>query len=60
VKNVYGYEIFQSASDYIYYYYYYYWGDQKQGEMGGHVERTGEMRNAYNILVRKPEGKPHA
>jgi hypothetical protein len=23
----------------------------------GHVERVGEMRNAYNILVGKPEGK---
>jgi hypothetical protein len=23
----------------------------------GHAEHMGEMRNAYNILVRKPEGK---
>jgi hypothetical protein len=23
----------------------------------GHVACTGEMRNAYKILVRKPEGK---
>jgi len=23
----------------------------------GHVARTGEMRNAYKILVGKPEGK---
>jgi hypothetical protein len=23
----------------------------------GHVERTGERRNVYNILVGKPEGK---
>jgi len=23
----------------------------------GHVAHMGEMRNAYNILVRKPEGK---
>jgi hypothetical protein len=23
----------------------------------GHVSRTGEMRNAYSILVGKPEGK---
>jgi hypothetical protein len=23
----------------------------------GHVEHMGEMRNAYKILVRKPEGK---
>jgi hypothetical protein len=23
----------------------------------GHVERMGEMRNAYSILVGKPEGK---
>jgi hypothetical protein len=23
----------------------------------GHVALMGEMRNAYNILVRKPEGK---
>jgi hypothetical protein len=25
--------------------------------MGGHVARMGEKRNAYRILVRKPEGK---
>jgi len=25
--------------------------------MGGHVARMGEKRNAYNILVGKPEGK---
>jgi len=25
--------------------------------MGKHVTCTGEMRNAYKILVRKPEGK---
>jgi hypothetical protein len=25
--------------------------------LAGHVERMGEMRNAYNILVVKPEGK---
>jgi hypothetical protein len=24
-----------------------------------HVVCTGEMRNAYKILVRKPEGKNH-
>jgi len=23
----------------------------------GHVARTGEMRNVYKVLVRKPEGK---
>jgi len=23
----------------------------------GHVARMGDMKNAYNILVRKPEGK---
>jgi hypothetical protein len=27
------------------------------GEIGGHVARLGEMRNPYNILVGKPEGK---
>jgi hypothetical protein len=26
-------------------------------EMGGHVERVGEIRNSYKILVGKPEGK---
>jgi hypothetical protein len=31
------------------YYYYYYWA--------GHVARMGEKRNAYRILLRKPEGK---
>jgi hypothetical protein len=25
--------------------------------LAGHVAQTGEMRNAYRILVRKPEGK---
>jgi len=25
--------------------------------MDGHVARMGEMRNAYNILVGKPEGR---
>jgi hypothetical protein len=25
--------------------------------MGGNVARMGEMRNAYNILVGKPEGR---
>jgi hypothetical protein len=25
--------------------------------MGGHVTRMGEKRNAYRLLVRKPEGK---
>jgi hypothetical protein len=31
----------------------------KSGRMrwGGHVARMGEKRNAYRILVRKPEGK---
>jgi hypothetical protein len=31
----------------------------KSRKMGGtgHVARMGEMRNAYNILVGKPEGK---
>jgi hypothetical protein len=29
------------------------------GKMGwmGHIAHVGEMRNAYNILVAKPEGK---
>jgi hypothetical protein len=26
-------------------------------EMGEHVARTGEMRNAYKSLVGKPEGR---
>jgi hypothetical protein len=25
--------------------------------LAGHVARIGDMKNAYNILVRKPEGK---
>jgi hypothetical protein len=25
----------------------------------GHVARMGEKRNAYRLLVRKPEGKNH-
>jgi hypothetical protein len=25
----------------------------------GHVARTGEMRSAYKMLVRKPEGTNH-
>jgi hypothetical protein len=25
--------------------------------MGGHIERIGDMRNAHNILVGKPEYK---
>jgi hypothetical protein len=29
----------------------------KEDEMGGHVAHMGEMRNAYKILVRKPEEK---
>jgi hypothetical protein len=28
-----------------------------EGEMRGHVVHMGEMRNAYKILVRRPEGK---
>ena len=32
-------------------------GDQiKKNEMDGHVVRMGEMRGAYRVLVRKPEG----
>jgi hypothetical protein len=26
-------------------------------EMGVHIARMGEVRNSYNIVVRKPEGK---
>jgi len=26
----------------------------------GHVARMGAMRNAYNILVGRPEGKDHS
>jgi hypothetical protein len=29
----------------------------RKDEIAGHVTRMGEMRNAYNILVGKPEGK---
>jgi hypothetical protein len=29
----------------------------KEDKTGGHVARMGEMRNAYNILIGKPEGK---
>jgi hypothetical protein len=29
----------------------------KRDEMGGHVARMGEKKNAYRILVSKPEGK---
>jgi hypothetical protein len=29
----------------------------KKDEMGGHVARMGEKRNACRILVGKPEGK---
>jgi hypothetical protein len=29
----------------------------KKNEMGGHVTHTGEMRNAYKILVWIPDGK---
>jgi hypothetical protein len=29
----------------------------KKDEMGVHVARMGEKRNAYKILVGKPEGK---
>jgi hypothetical protein len=25
--------------------------------MGGHVERTEEMKNSKKVIVRKPEGK---
>jgi hypothetical protein len=33
-------------------------GDQiKEDKMCGHAARMEEMRNAYNILVGKPEGK---
>jgi hypothetical protein len=36
----------------------YYYGDHiMEDEMGGHVTRTKEMRNAYKNLVREPEGK---
>jgi hypothetical protein len=29
----------------------------KEGEISGHVARMGEKRNAYRLLVGKPEGK---
>jgi hypothetical protein len=36
----------------------YYLGDQiKKNEMGGHVARMGDRRNAYTVLVGRPEGK---
>jgi len=28
--------------------------------MAGHVARMGAMRNIYNILVGKPEGRDHS
>jgi hypothetical protein len=31
----------------------------KEDEMGRNVVRMREKRNAYRILVRKPEGKNH-
>jgi len=35
----------------------YYFGDAvNEGEMGGACTCIGELRNAYEILVRKPEG----
>jgi hypothetical protein len=40
----------------------YYQGDQMKGHgMGweGAVAHMGEMRNAYKILVRRPESKDH-
>jgi hypothetical protein len=33
--------------------------DQGCSDCAGHVECMGEMRNAYKILVRKPEWKNH-
>jgi hypothetical protein len=30
---------------------------KSRGRWAGHVACTGQMRNVYNILVRKPEGK---
>jgi hypothetical protein len=36
----------------------YSWSAQvKEDEMGGHVTRMWEKRNAYRLLVGKPEGK---
>jgi hypothetical protein len=36
----------------------YYLGDEvKEDGWSGHVTRMGEMRNAYKIVVGKPEGK---
>jgi hypothetical protein len=38
----------------------YYWGDQTKDDWmdwTGHLTRTGEIRNQYNISVGKPEGK---
>jgi hypothetical protein len=32
----------------------------KEDEMGGACSIMGEMRNAYKILVAKPEGKNHS
>jgi hypothetical protein len=29
----------------------------KEDEMGGHVAHMGEVRDAYNILVGRPEGR---
>jgi hypothetical protein len=31
--------------------------ESRRMRWAGHVARLGERRNAYNILLRKPEGK---
>jgi hypothetical protein len=38
-------------------YYIRYLGDHSEDEMIGHVACVGEKKNAYVVLVRKPEGK---
>jgi hypothetical protein len=36
----------------------YYWGDQiKEGEIGRACSTHGQMRNAFKILVGKPDGR---
>jgi hypothetical protein len=42
---------------YYYYYYYYYIVQVAEDEMGRPCSTNGEKRNAYRLLVGKPQGK---
>jgi hypothetical protein len=38
----------------------YYWNNEgHEDEMGGACSKNGEKRNAYRLLVGKPEGRNH-